>query len=120
VDPAIGSFLSKRGSEGPGELAGLNCNDGERDYLSLLKCNPIYLVDGVFTNLITLPGLRPAAMATPIEIGAASLFAAIFRSVLLNPARKFILLGVGQGGGETPSCLLISSFFEYRVSHENG
>jgi hypothetical protein len=67
-------------------------------------------------NLITFPGLRPAAVATPIGIEAASLFAAIFRSIPVNPARKFILLGVRQGGGETPSCLRLSSFFEYRVS----
>jgi hypothetical protein len=35
-----------------------------------------------------------------------------------EPCPKNILLGVGQGG-ETPSCLRLSSFFEYRVSHEN-
>jgi hypothetical protein len=78
-----------------------------------LKCYQIYLVDGVFPNLITLPGLRPAAVATPIGIEAASLFAAILRSVPVNPARKFILLGVGQGGDETP---LVYLFPLFRVS----
>jgi hypothetical protein len=79
--------------------------------MAFLRCYQIYLVDGVFPNLITLPGLRPAAVATPIGIGGASKFAAILGSVLVNPAQKFILLGVGQGGDETPSCLHISSFF---------
>ena len=66
--------------------------------MAMLKCYQIYLLDGVFPNLITLPGLRPAAVATPIGIGAASLFAAILRSVLVNPAQRISYWGWGREG----------------------
>jgi hypothetical protein len=41
-------------------------------------------------------------VATSIGILSASLFAAILRDVRVNPARKYILLGVGQGGVKPP------------------
>jgi hypothetical protein len=64
----------------------------------LLKCYQIFLVEGVFPNLITLPGLRPAAVATLIGIEDASLFGEILRSVPVNPAQRISYWGWGREG----------------------
>ena len=52
----------------------------------------------------------PAAMAAPVGIETIPQYSE-FNEPSPKPCPKNILMAVGQGGGETPSCLRISLFF---------
>jgi len=63
----------------------------------------------LFQQLITLPGLCPAAEAPRLGQGMIPKSLKFSGILQFNPVNAY-LIGVGQGGGETPSCLHISSF----------
>ena len=75
--------------------------------MALLKCSNTILPSRIIPKFIHAPGAPPRRFGDPgwdRDCPPNS----EFNEPLGNPTRMFILLGVGQGGGETPSCLRIS------------
>ena len=65
-------------------------------------------------NLITLLGLRPAALTTPVEIETHPKYSGLMRFMETLP-KEYLIWGWGKGGVETPTFPRISpSIIKYQ------
>jgi hypothetical protein len=86
-----------------------------RNIISLVSSKMNYFPSRLIRELIHAPGFLPRRCGDPVGIGLPG-DPWIFRPFLMNPVHRAIIIRVGQGGGETPSCRRISGSIFYYLS----